>query len=231
MDTLNLKEAEELVKDNLSLVAIIARQLVRELGIPSSFIEDLESAGYEGLISASRRFDRDRGVPFRRFANHRVRGAMIDAMRRESALPRRAYERLRGLSTCLSLNEGLSEDVTPTAASISAARADELLAEHLANLATAIATGLVAKTVVDDATVIALDPALSPEDNAERAQLRVLVQDALKDLPEQERILVQRHYFEGCRFDEVAAEMGLSKSWASRLHTRAIGRLTKRLRP
>ena len=42
-------------------------------------------------------------------------------------------------------------------------------------------------------------------------------------------VLIRRHYLEGERFDQVAAELGLSKSWASRLHTRAIGRLTKRL--
>jgi len=42
-------------------------------------------------------------------------------------------------------------------------------------------------------------------------------------------VLIRRHYLEGERFDHVAAELGLSKSWASRLHTRAIGRLTKRL--
>ena len=53
---------------------------------------------------------------------------------------------------------------------------------------------------------------------------------AAPELPEQERTLVAGHYFEGRRFDEVAASMGLSKSWASRLHTRAVSRLTKRLR-
>jgi RNA polymerase sigma factor for flagellar operon FliA len=47
---------------------------------------------------------------------------------------------------------------------------------------------------------------------------------------EDERELVRRHYLEGERFDHVAASLGLSKSWGSRLHTRAVARLTKRLR-
>jgi RNA polymerase sigma factor for flagellar operon FliA len=49
-------------------------------------------------------------------------------------------------------------------------------------------------------------------------------------LPENEAVLVRRHYLEGERFDHVAKELGLSKSWASRLHTRAIKRLTEALR-
>ncbi len=57
-----------------------------------------------------------------------------------------------------------------------------------------------------------------------------MLRDAIAELPEQEAMLVRRHYIEGDRFDQVAAELGLSKSWASRLHTRAIQKLTKRLR-
>ena len=57
-----------------------------------------------------------------------------------------------------------------------------------------------------------------------------MVRRAIGDLPEQEAELVRRHYLEGERFDLVAKDLGLSKSWASRLHTRAIVRLTKRLR-
>jgi RNA polymerase sigma factor for flagellar operon FliA len=63
-----------------------------------------------------------------------------------------------------------------------------------------------------------------------RAELRELVLRALDDLPEDERTLLRRHYLDGERFDHVSASLGLSKSWGSRLHTRAIARLTKRLR-
>jgi len=69
----------------------------------------------------------------------------------------------------------------------------------------------------------------SPEEHSSRQQLLDLVEVAITALPEQEGVLIRRHYLEGERFDHVAAELGLSKSWASRLHTRAIGRLTKRL--
>ena len=198
--------------------------------MPTSAREDLVSAGREGLVSAASRFDATRGVPFRLFASHRIRGSMIDWLRREASLPRRAYERLRALSGALDLNEAAAEQLgAPTAPGTTAAALDARLAEHLANLATALATGFVAQTTVDEGEVTALDPAPLADETIARRQLSGRVKIAVAALPEQERVLVERHYFGGERFDAVAADLGLSKSWASRLHTRAIGRLTAEL--
>ena len=98
-------------------------------------------------------------------------------------------------------------------------------------MATAIAVGLLSEPAVDEqgaATAVA-SWQLSPEEQSSRQQLLGLVERGIQSLPEQEAVLIRRHYLEGERFDQVAVELGLSKSWASRLHTRAIGRLTKRL--
>jgi RNA polymerase sigma factor for flagellar operon FliA len=57
-----------------------------------------------------------------------------------------------------------------------------------------------------------------------------VVEKAIRELPDNEAELVRRHYLEGERFDHVAKDLGLSKSWASRLHTRAIRRLSEALR-
>ena len=110
------------------------------------------------------------------------------------------------------------------------ASADARLAEHLANLATAMATGLVSTPAIDEGERVAVDGAPGPEEALERAELREVVRRAVDALPEQERALVRGHYYEGRRFDEVAAELGLSKSWGSRLHSRAVARLTEQLR-
>jgi RNA polymerase sigma factor FliA len=225
---------ESLVRDHLDLVPVIAKQLVRELNLPRDLQADLESAGREGLLAAATRFDPERGVPFRRYAHHRVRGGMLDALRRERQLPRRTYERLQMLTVSLPLNEQASEELAapPAPGASASADADARLAEHLANIATAMAVGLLARPVVVDAdgTLGASDPALPADTQLERAETRQRVITAIDDLPDQERTLVRRHYFEGERFDQVASELGLSKSWASRLHTRAVARLTKRFR-
>src|SRR5215204_2093142 len=91
----------------LDLVQIIARQLSRSIrGVD---YDDLLSAGREGLLDAARRFEPARGIPFRAYANFRVRGAIIDGVRQMSALSRRAYERLSALEAATLVSEGEAE--------------------------------------------------------------------------------------------------------------------------
>jgi RNA polymerase sigma factor for flagellar operon FliA len=214
----------------MDLVDLIARQLARELG-RSAELDDLRAMGHQGLLEASRRFDEGRGVTFRRFANYRVRGAMIDGVRKSAPMPRRAHARIRALEAALLVAEGAAEDGTATAVSGDPRASEQKLTEHLADMATAMAVGLLATPAVgDEGEPTAIDSALSPEEAVAQAELRKIVVDALAELPEDERALVRRHYLEGERFDHVAASLGLSKSWGSRLHTRAVARLTKRLR-
>jgi RNA polymerase sigma factor for flagellar operon FliA len=98
-------------------------------------------------------------------------------------------------------------------------------------MATAMALGLVSPTARgEDGEHIGVSPGSDPEKAVADAELLDVVRVAIAELPTEEAELVRRHYLEGERFDRVAAELGLSKSWASRLHTRAIGKLSKRLR-
>ena len=215
----------------LDLVTKIAGQLQSSMGCAVQR-DELLSCGQSGLLDAARRFDTEKGVPFRAYATLRIRGSMIDGVRASAPLPRRAYERLRGLGAIDRVNEGALEDAySPGASEMSAEAADQALADHLASLATAMAIGMVATPVRgDDNKLTALSREQSPEDIASDAEIRETVRRSLVGLPYQEAELVRRHYLEGERFDAVAAELGLSKSWASRLHTRALMRLSKRLR-
>ena len=217
---------------HLDLVDLVARQLSRELGRAVE-LDDLRSLGQQGLLEAARRFDEGRGVSFRRFANYRVRGSMLDGIRKSAPLPRRAHARIRALEAALLVSEAAAEDAAPGALPLTPdpQASEKKLSEHLADMATAMAMGLLATPALgNEGELAALDMAESPEDAVAHAELRELVLRALEDLPEDERTLVRRHYLEGERFDHVAASLGLSKSWGSRLHTRAIARLTKRLR-
>jgi len=214
----------------LELVEIVARQVGRSIGRGIE-LDDLLGYGREGLLDAARRFDPSRGVPFRAYANYRVRGAIIDGVRAMSRLPRRAHERLNALAAANQYGEGAVEDAqAPAPPGQRPADAERGLEDHLAGMATAMAMGLLTPTGRgEDGEHIGLADA-DPEQAVAEAELLAAVRDAIADLPPEEAELVRRHYLQGERFDHVAAELGLSKSWASRLHTRAIGRLSKRLR-
>jgi RNA polymerase sigma factor for flagellar operon FliA len=215
----------------LDLVDAMARRIARELGGHAE-LDELLSYGREGLLDAARKFDASRGVPFRGYASFRVRGAILDGVRANARLPRRVHERLRGLSAAGRTSEGVLEDAflapAPGATAEDASRA---LGDHLAAMATAVAMGLLAGTAFgEEGERVPVSSAASPEDELARAELLSLIRSGIEELPHEEAELVRRHYLEGERFDHVAAELGLSKSWASRLHTRAIKRLTERLR-
>jgi RNA polymerase sigma factor FliA len=217
-------------QEQLELVEIIARQVARTLGAAVE-LDDLLSFGREGLLDAARKFDSERGVPFRAYANFRVRGAIIDGVRSQAQLPRRAYERLNGLSAALRVSEGAADDALAAPTNATRAQADQALGDHLAAMAAAMSVGLIAPTGVgEDGERVQISTADNPEDTVARAELLELVRTAIEALPEEEAVLVRRHYIEGERFDHVAQSLGLSKSWASRLHTRAMQRLSKRMR-
>ncbi|HEX2875222.1 MAG TPA: sigma-70 family RNA polymerase sigma factor [Polyangiaceae bacterium] len=223
-------EVLERFQAELELVEIVARQVARTLG-PGVELDDLRSFGREGLLDAARKFDSQRGVPFRAYANFRVRGSIIDGVRSMAQLSRRTYERLNGLSASLKTSEGAADDTFASGAATTRAQADQALGEHLAAMAAAMTVGLIAPTSIgEEGERVQVSTADSPEEAVSRAQLLTLVQEAISGLPEEEATLVRRHYLEGERFDHVAESLGLSKSWASRLHTRAMQRLSKRLR-
>ena len=219
------KEVNARVSECMDLVDIIARQVRRQLGT-SHDLDDLRSAGREGLLMAARSFDESRGVPFRRWANLRIRGAVIDAVRQSGALPRRVHARLRAIEAGDRVQDALiEEDGTASKAT----DADQRLGNYLAGIATAMAIGLLAPSTGPDPEDIR-DVGETAEEQLAQHQLMALIRKAVEERPEAERHLLVRHYFDGITFDEAAKELGLSKSWASRIHARAIEALAKDLK-
>jgi len=213
----------------VDLVRIVARQVRRAVGSAVG-VGELESCGNEGLLDAARRFDPSRHVPFRSYAYLRIRGAVLDGVRAIMPLPRRTWERLRGLEAMHRVSSSLCDDRSGVAPPDSAAAADLELAEHLATMATALALGIVASPANGELRAPTLDDeAEDPEQATVRAEQKRDLERAISELPCEEAMLIRKHYLEGQRLDCVAEELGLSKSWASRLHRRAIERLTKLL--
>lgn len=212
------------IHEGMPVVEMLARQLRRQLG--GIDLDDLRSAGREGLVSAARSFDPSLGVPFRRWANLRVRGAMIDAVRSQGGLPRRVYNRIRAIEAGDRVSEAAAEEEKPTSTE---KEADARLGTYLAGIATAMAVGLLAEATGPDTDDVR-DPTLTAEEQLANHELALRVREAVEKQPDAERHLLQRHYFDGITFDEAAKELGLSKSWASRLHARAIESLTRDLK-
>jgi RNA polymerase sigma factor for flagellar operon FliA len=214
------------VRAGLPLVDIICHQVRKQLGVTVR-MEDLVSHGREGLLAAARSFDARRGVPFRRWANIRVRGAVIDGVRSSSSLPRSVYARIHAIEAAARAQEGLGEAESMEKAA-TPEDADRRLGEYLATAATAIALGF-AGSIVDEHGE-PTDRSPSAEERLLQDELFRAIRTSLSELPDAERTLLQRHYFDGVTFEQAAAELGLSKSWASRLHSRAVAAVTRSLK-
>ena len=220
-----MTDRDALVAQHLELASGLARKVSREAGAPSSLDRDLEAAARVGLIDAASRFDAARGVPFAAFAASRIKGAVVDAMRREGSLSRRAYAKLTGLEGACRVSDALGEDDVTAGA---ARDLDARLADHLVTMATALALGLHAPVEGAPREVEASDELdATPEDRLARRQTLELLARAVASLDEPGRSLIDRHYLRGERFEAVASELGFSKSWASRLHARALGQLAR----
>jgi RNA polymerase sigma factor FliA len=221
---------EQLVRENLDLVRILARQTVRALGASHAVqVEDLESAGREGLFLAARGFDAARGVPFRRWANLRVKGAMYDALRQSGGLPRRVYRQVTAMQNAAFVVEGQVEDEAALPEAETPEDADEKLDEKLSNAAMGMAIAFLKMEGTESIEGASDEEVLTTEDLAARHQLVSKLRSLIAESADPGRTLLQRHYFAGDTFDDVAKELGLSKSWASRVHARAITDLAARM--
>lgn len=216
--------------EQLALVDVIAGKLAQKIGARADR-DDLVAAGREGLLDAARRFDPSRAVPFGAYATYRIRGAIIDWIRKSVDVPRRAHERLLALEAASALNEGeagyaFRDRATPP----TAAAAEEHLADHLAAIAAAATLAVVARGERDGHEIPEEAQSDNPEEAYARAEFMAYVKRVLEQLPQEAATVMRRHYLDGERLDDIARDLSVSKSWVSRLLTRTTARLARRLR-
>lgn len=213
----------------LNLVSIVVSQTMRIFG---RFVDadDLQSFGHEGLLHAARTYDPSREVPFRRWANVRVRGAVYDGVRRTGKLPRRLYLRMQALEASTLVTEAADEQQAGDAAPRTAVEADAAVSDRLSASATAMAAALLGARSIDDETLHVADSRATPEEATAAKQLAGRLRAAVDSRGEPEKTLLLRMYWQGESLEEAGAAVGLSRSWACRIHAKAVGSLGKQLR-
>lgn len=199
----------------MEYVRHLAGAVRRDIGTDLE-LEELAAYGFRGLVEAADRFDPNRGVAFKTFSYYRIRGAIFDGLRQTGWLSRREYARFQAASN--DLLQSLSDRPGPDRPDQPAEEAANQLAEALDQLAVVFVTSLDQGTMERTADSRAPDAAQILEARDARARVR----QALEKLPERERTLIQLYYFEDQSLETAGKALGLSKSWASRLHARAI---------
>jgi RNA polymerase sigma factor FliA len=187
------------IQDFMPLVRQIVARFLRKLP-PNVQRDDLIAAGTYGLIDSLRKNGVDRGPTFEWYARIRIRGAILDELRAEDWLTRRARSRIAAHAI------GTGEGQAPLAGVVA-----------LDDLSEASRNGL-----CDDTTPSPLQVA---EENDERETL----QRAIAELKDRERLIVTLHYFHGVQLKTIAAKLGVSEPRVSQLHSRAMAQLKETL--
>jgi RNA polymerase sigma factor for flagellar operon FliA len=180
----------------------MATSVARRMRVPTGALmgrDDIESAALIGLIDAVDRFDPDRGVPFEGYAGLRIRGAILDELRRVDDRSRGERRRARAVA----------DDEEPEIGAYGATLSLDMLLE----------TGDRDWAAEDDGS----------SDRYEAQDLRSRVESALRCLPPRQRELLARYYGESLTLRESALKMGISEARACQLHGRAILNLRREL--
>jgi len=195
----------ELIESHLSYSHAIAAEMLRRF--PRHVDRrDVEAAAEFGLVQAAGAYDASRGIAFTTFAYYRIRGAVFDLLR-QTARTNRFEE---------AANEYMADySGAPTVPSGSASY------EEIKNVTASIVTSY----------FLSLD-SLPYEPKAEKEELpidrlvrqeqRERVRNALKTLPEKNRRVLECYYFEELTLEEIGKQLGLSKSWVSRIHAKGL---------
>ena len=220
-------EQRRLVERAAPSVAALARVLSYRM--PHVSVDDLRSAGYEGLVHAATRFDPSEGVPFRAFAHYRVRGAMIDAARRAEPNVRRRTRAQRALEASQALLEQAQKAHGPTDSAEQRTLKERVQAasDLVAQLTTAVLVSKIGPRDPDTISDAQRDDALDAiiEGEAKRA-----LHEAIDESDEEDRAMIKALYFEGASMGDFARSIGKNKSTVSRRHARVLERLGARLR-
>lgn len=215
-------DRDVLIEQHRSYARALAIKLMKSLPYRVD-LEELVAYGEVGLVEAAQRYDPRRRVAFTTFAYYRIKGAIYDGLREMGYLSRSASARTRFAANAHDLIQAFADDEQASTVSTGSLSLDDEMAEAQAMIDSLIPIYLLSLDS-DSAPDLIDENALSIE-KFERGDLASLVLSLVSGLSTDEQQLIKALYFKYISMTELAAQMGVTKSWVSRLHTRAIKHL------
>lgn len=225
--TTQIPSPQDLIAGCQGLVRSLATQIHRKYSGQFD-LDDLVSYGQVGLAEAAQEFQADRGTQFSTYAYYRIRGAMYDGISKMSGTRRSEYHRVRFQQKA---GDVLSDAAAAPGSTASAAKGPEEDATWLVNLTQKLTVVYLATAIGQEVLDGATDPAMqSPAEVVAQRELHERLNTLIAHLPSEEKSLIRATYFEGLSLQDAAVRLGISKSWASRLHSKTLQRLATALR-
>jgi RNA polymerase sigma factor FliA len=224
------KEADALVMKHAELVKRIAYHLVGRLP-PSVEVADLIQAGMLGLLEASAHFTADRGASFETYAGIRIRGAMLDALRKLDWAPRSVHRKARAAAAAVREIEaevGREARDTEIAARMGVSLDDY---HRIVQDAASCRLASLDESASDEESPLSRTPDDGPDPFSHIADegFRRALATAISELPEREKLVMSLYYDDELNLKEIGAVLKVTESRVCQLHGQALVRLKARL--
>jgi RNA polymerase sigma factor for flagellar operon FliA len=224
------QNADTLVNQHAPLVKRIAYHMMNRLP-PSVQVDDLIQAGMIGLLEASRHYDKSRGASFETYAGIRIRGAMLDEIRRSDWTPRSVHRKARMVSEAMrdiENSEGRdARDVeVAEAMGLSLQEYHKILLDSSGCRVFSVEELRTVGELPSDGTKGAL---AEPSEGFQKSEFKDSLAEAIAGLPERERLVIALYYDDEMNLREIGQVLGVTESRACQIHSQATFRLRSRL--
>ena len=225
---------EKIILEYAPLVKLVAGRLAMYLGYNVEY-DDLVGYGVFGLIDAIDKFDPKKEVKFETYASLRIRGAILDQIRKMDWIPRTVRQRQRKISDAIKEIElrtgktATDEDIAE-ALGISGAEYDDWQSQMKVTGIVSLDEFVESGSDISDGGVTAAKVE-RPEENIEREELKQMLAEALQTLTEKEQKVVLLYYYEELTLKEISNILEVSESRVSQLHTKALNKMKIKLGP
>lgn len=221
-------DEKELIERYLPLVRNVVDRIKLNLP-PHVDADDLYSVGVSGLMSAVKKFDPDQGSTFAAYATTRIRGAILDELRRMDWCPRRARSKARKMKEAVNeveqrLGRSASEEEVREHMGLSSKEYSKWL-EEVRPVCFVNIDSAAEHEESEGATLhelIADENNVSVRDRMEKDELMQIVAQRISELPDIQKKILAMYYFENMRLAEIAAVFGLTESRICQIHTQTM---------
>lgn len=225
---------EKIILEYAPLVKVVAGRLSMYLGYNVEY-EDLVSYGIFGLIDAIDKFDYMKEVKFETYASLRIRGSILDQIRKMDWIPRTIRQKQKKIETCIrEIEQATGRAATDEEIAKALGITDDEFMEWQSQMKV---TGLISlnefmeqgSDVSQDYSRHTTSQFMGPEENVEKAELATMLGEALELLTEKERKVITLYYYEELTLKEISNILEVSESRISQLHTRALQKMKTKM--
>lgn len=225
---------EKIIIEYAPLVKVVAGRLSMYLGYSVEF-DDLVGYGVFGLIDAVDKFDCLKDVKFETYASLRIRGSILDQIRKMDWIPRTIRQKQKQIDAAIREVEtetGHAASDAEVAAKLGITEDDYIDWQGQMNVTNVISLNEFMEAGSDITTIYDVDSHtssgyISPEDNIEKQELAKILGESLELLTEKERMVITLYYYEELTLKEISRVLEVTESRVSQLHTKALQKMKK----